>query len=221
MTEPVIQRARSQEAKAQRQEAILQSARSLALAHGVRAVTLTGIAAGVGMHKSAMLRYFETREEIFLRLAREFWGEWAEEVEVELGAVYPARQENLNKRAAQILSSTLVSRPLFCDLLAQVPLNLEHGVSLTAVKDFKIAALAATGRIATSLGETLSIPWSAARNIVATATGMAGALWQMAAPGSNLRKLYEQDPELTHALVDVEPRLVEILAALIRGYAQT
>ena len=43
---------------------------------GIRQVTLTDIADAVGMHKSALLRYFETREEIFLRLTADGWREW-------------------------------------------------------------------------------------------------------------------------------------------------
>ncbi|HKC26734.1 MAG TPA: hypothetical protein VKB75_01860, partial [Jatrophihabitans sp.] len=56
-------------------------------------------------------------------------------------------------------------------------------------------------------------------NTVATATGMAGALWQMAAPGTQLRRFYEGDPELAHAVVDVGPKLTDILTALLTGYA--
>ncbi|WP_343066952.1 hypothetical protein [Streptomyces rectiverticillatus] len=46
-----------------------------------------------------------------------------------------------------------------------------------------------------------------AGNVVATATVMAGALWQMAAPGTELRRLYESDPDLAHSVVDVARRL--------------
>src|ERR1700741_2398126 len=86
MTQPAFARARSSDAKQQRQDAILESARMLASAHGVRGVTLTDIAAGVGMHKSTMLRYFETREEIFLRLAKEAWRDWAADAATQLNA---------------------------------------------------------------------------------------------------------------------------------------
>jgi len=46
---------------------------------------------------------------------------------------------------------------------------------------------------------------------------MAGALWQMAAPGTGLREFYETHPDLSHAVVDVEPRLTRILTALLTG----
>ena len=77
-TSPAFQRARSPEHKAERREAILAAAARLAVRDGVRQVTLTEIAAAVGIHKSALLRYFETREQIFLELTGRAWTEWAE-----------------------------------------------------------------------------------------------------------------------------------------------
>ena len=71
-------RARRPEHKRQRYDAILDAARELATAESVNVVSLAGIAERVGMHKSALLRYFETREEIFLRLAETEWREWAD-----------------------------------------------------------------------------------------------------------------------------------------------
>src|SRR6202048_3803895 len=72
-----FQRARSPEAKQHREDAILAAARSLGAKRGIRQITLTDIADTVGMHKSALLRYFETREQIFLRLPSEDWREWS------------------------------------------------------------------------------------------------------------------------------------------------
>jgi hypothetical protein len=63
----------------------------------------------------------------------------------------------------------------------------------------------------------LAITGRSAVDVIATATSMAGALLQMAAPGTRLRTLYESRPELAHALVDVEPQLTRILAALLTG----
>jgi AcrR family transcriptional regulator len=180
----------------------------------VREVTLTDIAAGVGMHKSTMLRYFETREEIFLRLTAMGWRDWTVDARDRLGAL----GSGVAREAADILASTLVERPLFCDLLAHAPLNLERGVSLAAVKDFKLTAIGAAGEVAAQLGRVVGLEPAPARNVVATATGMAGALWQMAAPGTAVRSLFETDPELAHAVVDVQPRLTDILGALITGY---
>ena len=87
MQEPGFQRARSTAAKHLREAAILEAARTLGAERGIRQVTLTEIAARVGMHKSALLRYFETREEIFLRLTAEGWREWSAALRAELAAL--------------------------------------------------------------------------------------------------------------------------------------
>ncbi|HET6858355.1 MAG TPA: TetR/AcrR family transcriptional regulator [Streptomyces sp.] len=69
-------RARRPEHKQQRRQAILDAARTLGMESGVREVTLRGVALAVGLAKSNVARYFGTREEIFLELAAEAWGEW-------------------------------------------------------------------------------------------------------------------------------------------------
>ncbi|MFJ5262297.1 TetR family transcriptional regulator [Streptomyces sp. NPDC088387] len=213
MSQAVPRRARSAEAKQQRERAILDAARSLGGERSVREVTLTDIAAAVGMHKSAMLRYFETREQIFLALTAEGWRDWSRDVRTRLGEV-----EDIGPGpVAAVLAETLVVRPFFCDLLAQAPLNLERNVSPDAAVAFKKAALAEVDAVRTVLCELLAITEEQAVDVVATATGMAGALHQMAAPGTGLRSLYETHPELSHALVDVGPRLVRVLSALLTG----
>src|SRR5271169_56426 len=84
MMVPDFQRARSAAAKQLRESAILEAARRIGAERGIRQVTLTEIAEAVGMHKSALLRYFETREEIFLRLTAEGWQEWSGALRAEL-----------------------------------------------------------------------------------------------------------------------------------------
>ncbi|MFF1593383.1 TetR/AcrR family transcriptional regulator, partial [Streptomyces sp. NPDC058286] len=86
MSQPAFQRARSAEAKQAREGAILDAARTLGRGRGIRDVTLTDIATEVGMHKSALLRYFETREQIFLELTAEGWREWSASLRANLAA---------------------------------------------------------------------------------------------------------------------------------------
>ncbi|WP_207755794.1 hypothetical protein [Nonomuraea cypriaca] len=54
-------------------------------------------------------------------------------------------------------------------------------------------------------------------NLVTVATSMAGALRQMAEPGPRLRELYRTELQLSHAIVEVPPRLRCIIEALIIG----
>jgi hypothetical protein len=119
---------------------------------------------------------------------------------------------------AAIFAKTLTARPIFCDLLAQAPLNLERNVSLDAVRAFKLVALHEVKEIASALQRQLGLSELQATNIIATAVSMAGALWQMATPGPQVLALYLSEPELAHAIVDVEPRLTHILEGLLTGY---
>lgn len=212
--EPEFRRARSPEAKRQREAAILEAARTLGARRGIRQVTLTDIAAEVGMHKSALLRYFETREEIFLRLTAEGWREWTPDLARrirELTDPAPAR-------VAQAFATTLAARGMFCDLLAQAPLNLERNVSIEAVRAFKLATFAARDILFAALAERLpALTRTDALDVIATAVSVAGAFWQIATPGPEIAELYRSDPRLGHAIVDVEPRLARILTATIQG----
>ncbi|WP_030902785.1 TetR family transcriptional regulator [Streptomyces sp. NRRL F-5126] len=208
-----FQRARSAQAKQAREASILDAARALGARRGIREVTLTDIAAEVGMHKSALLRYFETREQIFLDLTAEGWREWSAALRADLGQ----REQAAPAEVAAAFAATLAARPLFCDLLAQAPLNLERNVSIEAVRTFKLITLEEVSRIGAELHRLLGLGEQPAVDTVATATGMAGALWQMATPGARLRELYTSDPRLGHALVETEPRLRRVLTALLIG----
>ncbi|SCF80999.1 transcriptional regulator, TetR family [Streptomyces sp. DconLS] len=213
MSEPAFQRARSVEAKQAREAAILDAARTLGRVRGVRDVTLTDIAAAVGMHKSALLRYFETREQIFLALTAEGWRDWSAELRADLGR----RSEATSAEVAAVFAGTLAARPMFCDLLAQAPLNLERNVSIESVRSFKLVTLKEVELIGGDLGRLLGLDESQSVDMIATATSLAGALWQMATPGPRLRELYTSDPRLGHAVVEVEPRLNRVLSAYLRG----
>ena len=214
MQEPGFQRARSTAAKHLREAAILEAARRLGTERGIRQVTLTDIATRVGMHKSALLRYFETREEIFLRLTAEGWREWSAALRAELGTL----DESAPSAIAAVFARTLADRGGFCDLLAQAPLNLERNVSVEAVRRFKLVTHTEVDEIASvicTLQPTLS--QADAIDVIAATTSMAGALWQMATPGPEIAALYRSDPRLSHAVVDVEARLRRLTAAILRG----
>jgi AcrR family transcriptional regulator len=210
-----FERARSDEAKSLRERSILDAARALGEARGIREITLTDIADAIGMHKSGLLRYFETREQIFLKLTAIEWEEWS----VEFRAAIADDEVATSGRIAGEFARTLVARPLFCDLLAQTPLNLERHVSMTSVRDFKLVTHREVDAIIESLCQRLPrLTSEQALDVIATATSMAGAQWQMANPGPEAAALYRSDPRLAHAIVDLEPRLARVLTALIDGF---
>ena len=124
------QRARSPEHKEQRREAILAAARELASERSVREVSLGAIGRRVELAKSNLLRYFESREDIFLALLEREWAEWDD-----------AATEQMTADAGDVLARTLGERPLFCDLVTEMASVLERNVSAERVRGFKSGSL--------------------------------------------------------------------------------
>ena len=210
--ETEFRRARTPEHKQQRAADLLDAARRLARDEGARAVTLTEIASTAGVHVSAVRRYFESREEIFLRLADEGWREWALALRERLSA----STDPLG--LARTLAETLDERPLFCDLLAHTPLSLERAVSADVVRSYKRSALAAAHDLAETMGAAVpELGDRAARDLVAMAMALAQSLWQIANPPETLAKLYREDTAVAHARVDFVPRMTRLLHASILG----
>jgi AcrR family transcriptional regulator len=183
-----FQRARRPEQKRQRAAAILDAARELALRDGVGPVSLGAIAAEIGMHKSALLKYFGTREEIFLRLAETEWHDWAASFAVELAAGPPGAAT-----VADVLSRSITERALFCQLLMHSTLTLERNVSLAAVRSSKIAAVAAMDVAVEAVhGALPDLDRESCFELVAGTAVVAAGLWQAAHPPPVVAALYAE-----------------------------
>jgi AcrR family transcriptional regulator len=212
-TEP-FQRARRPEQKEQRREAILAAAAELARRDGVRAVSLSDIARAVGIHKSALLRYFETREQIFLELTAREWRDWEAEVTAALGEIAPGDAEAV----AATLARSFVSRPLLCDLLPHAALNLERHASIEAVRSYKETSIGAVEAVAGALAVPLPELDEAERGeAISYVALLAGSMYQIATPPESLARLYEEEPRLGHFLLDLEGRLARAASVLIAG----
>lgn len=233
-TGPVIsadtyQRARRPEQKLERRDAILGAARELALRDGVRAVSLADIAARVGIHKSALLRYFETREQIFLELTAAAWREWTTALHAELDPAAPdpaslgpadPGSSGAGTRAlvADVFARSFGDRPLLCDLIAHTPLNLERNVSVETVRRYKLTSLAAVDEAAALVRRVLpGLTLAECGEFVAALASLAGAVWQIANPAPVLAELYASDPALSRACVDLTPRLRRTAEILLAG----
>jgi AcrR family transcriptional regulator len=219
-SEATFQRARRPEQKQQRQAAILDAARQLALRDGVRNVSLTDIAERVCIHKSALLRYFETREQIFLELTAQAWHEWARAVHARLDGVSPGPDGPAGPAGlvADVMARSFADRPLLCDLIPHTALNLERHVSVEAVRRYKLTSLGAIGEVVRVVHRILpELTETECTEFVSAMATLAGALWQIANPPEPLAQLYATDPELAHACVDLAPRLKRTASILLSG----
>ena len=192
MAQLAFQRARTEENKRQRAAALVEAARSLALETGVASVTLTAVASRAGIHYSAVRRYFPSHKEVLLHLAAEGWQRWSDKVCEELGqpgAMSPAR-------VAETLANGLAADPLFCDLLANLHLHLEHEVDIERVVDIRRKISAAAIALADAIERALpALGRSGAFDILIAAYSLAATFWHIANPPERLTDAYADEPE--------------------------
>ena len=187
-----FQRARTEENKRRRAAALVEAARSLAVETGVASVTLTAVAGRAGIHYSAVRRYFTSHKEVLLHLAAEGWVRWSGTVCEELGGPGPLSPP----RVAETLANALVADPLFCDLLANLHLHLEHEVDPDRVVEIRRTIAAAAIALADAIERALPVLGrSGAFDILIAAYSLAAAFWQIANPPERLSDVYAEEPE--------------------------
>jgi AcrR family transcriptional regulator len=210
-----FQRARTEEKKRQRAAALVEAARSLALEVGVASVTLTEIASRAGIHYSAVRRYFTSHKEVLLHLAAEGWVRWSDTVCDGLrqpGAMSPSR-------VAETLANGLAADPLFCDLLANLHLHLEHEVDLDRVIEVRRVSTAAVMALADAIEQALpTLGRSGALDVLLAAYSLAAPLWQIAHPPDGLRDAYAEEADVPPDWnIDFAPSLTRLLTATCLG----
>src|SRR4051812_41170271 len=89
-TEPDFQRARSPEQRDARRRAILGAAAELLAEAPLAEISLRELARRVGLSKTNVVRYFETREAVFFALLNQSVGDWLAELPAELPDGDPA-----------------------------------------------------------------------------------------------------------------------------------
>ncbi len=216
MAQLTFQRARTEENKRQRAEALVEAARSLALETGVASVTLTAVANRAGIHYSAVRRYFTSHKEVLLHLAAEGWVRWSATVCAELAEPVPTSPA----RVAETLANGLAADPLFCDLLANLHLHLEHEVAVERVVDIRRTISAAAVAIADAVGRALpALGRSGAFDIVIAAYSLAAAFWHIANPPERLTDAYADEPDVLPPEWNIEfpSALTRVLTATCVG----
>jgi AcrR family transcriptional regulator len=184
-----FQRARTEDKKRQRAAALVEAARSLALESGVASVTLTDVASRAGVHYSAVRRYFTSHKEVLLHLAAEGWARWSNTVCEKLREPGPMSPS----RVAEVLADGLAADPLFCDLLANLRLHLEHEVEIDRVLEVKQISTAAVTSLADAIEEALPrLGRAGAYDVILAAYSLAAPLWQAANPPKKLAEAYAE-----------------------------
>lgn len=100
-------------------------------------------------------------------------------------------------RVSETLASGLAADPLFCDLLANLHLHLEHEVDLDMVVEIRRSSAAAVMSFAEAIEQALpALGRLGALDILLAAYSLAAPLWQIAHPPQGLTDAYAEEPEV-------------------------
>jgi AcrR family transcriptional regulator len=224
----MFQRARSEEQREARRQAILAAAAAMLTEMPVADVTLNELSRRSGLAKSNVLRYFESREAVLLELLDAAWRDWLGQLDEDLpgaagsgaagsgpAGTGPAGR---GRALATALAASLAARPMLCDLLSAQAAVLERNVSPQVAAQYKRASIAgidALGRLVRRCLPELGEP-DAARLAGATVL-MTAALWPHTHPSAAMLAAYEADPELAALRLDFAATLSEVLEVLAAG----
>ncbi len=208
------QRARSEEDKAQRSEDLLDAAEALALElGGVRFITVAPVTDRAGLHRTGVRRYYANKEELLLKLAERSWQKWGDAV-----VIAAEGQVGLDPgETARLVSATLISQPVFCDLITHVPLHLEGDVGTERAREYKANAFAAYDVIVGALDAASILTADQLIRLLEAALPIAGWFWQLAHPTPSLAALYEEVPAWGHNQEDFERKLSYLLEVTALG----
>lgn len=214
MSPPDFQRARQPQQKRQRQEDILRAAREFLDEEGLNALTLNGLARKVGLAKSNLYRYFETREAILLHILWEDWSSWAEAWERELPRL---RAKNRRLRVARYIAESAVERPHMCELISVLASVLEQNMSVDQIRSFKRSVMVLVQRMAVALHKALpDISPIQHVEVVRYMYALIGSIWPTTHPAAAVETVLSE-PEFKGVYIGFVPEFSRGIYLILRG----
>lgn len=183
-------------------------------------VSLNELSRRVGLAKSNVLRYFESREAVLLDLLDHAWKEWLAALPDLLASAVDehAPADVRADSVATVLSHSLAERRIFCDLLSAQAAVLERNVSPEVAARYKRAAVADVVAMAELVGRRLpELGADGALHLCSMTIMAVGAAWSHAQPSAAMLTAYENDAELAKFELDFSDTAREMIATLAVG----
>jgi AcrR family transcriptional regulator len=204
-----FQRARSEEQREIRRRAIMDTAAAMLGEMPVAELSLNELSRRVGLAKSNVLRYFESREAVLLELLDDFLRAWLADLSDELAegvdAGLPATERA--HQLAETLSRSLADRRVLCELFGAQGGVLEHNVSVEVVLRHKRASLDSLRTMVELVRRHLPELGEHTQTVCLLVMIMAGALSSYCPPPASVLAAYQADPALAELPVDLHESL--------------
>ncbi|PRY10784.1 TetR family transcriptional regulator [Kineococcus rhizosphaerae] len=213
-----FQRARTEEQREARRQAILEAAAAMLEEMPVADVSLNELSRRVGLAKSNVLRYFDSREGVLLELLTSATREWVGELSRALPALDPAAPlPSRAEQVADVVARTLSARRVLCDLVGAQGSVLEHNVTVDVVRHHKHVA----HRLLAEVGELLRgvLPeLGASADVVGFQVAVfAAALAPYSSPSAAVLAAYAADPGLAALHQELPDSLRQAVRTVLLG----
>ena len=211
-------RARRPEEIAQRREEIVLAAAALLDQRPLESISLNAIASQAGMAKSAVYRYFESREAIFLKILEADFRHWLDDVEV---AFAPLSGSNDVERVAAELAGAVLRHPRLCWLVSALASVLEYNLSEEVVLAFKQQSLQLGMRLVSILqGALPAIAVQQLVDFLHPALALIAGLWPLSHPSETVSKIMAR-PEFAPFKPDFEVHFRNTVCTILAGLMQS
>lgn len=212
-----FKRARSAEQRLARRRQILVTAAAMLTEMPVAKLSLNELSRRVGLAKSNVLRYFESREAVLLELLEAELQDWVDDLErsTEPEAGTPRERGD---RLADTVAVSMARRPVLCDLLAAQASVLEHNISAEVAIRHKHAVRRSVQALARLVERHLpELDTGDAAILVETILLIAMTAWPCSQPSEATLAAYACDPELAAMRLDFTEVLGRSVAITISG----
>ncbi|WP_433801154.1 TetR/AcrR family transcriptional regulator [Actinomycetospora sp. CA-084318] len=211
-----FRRARTDDQRDERRRAVLGVLAEMLTEMPVAQVSLNELARRVGLAKSNVLRYVESREAALLALLDERLVEWVSALEDAPPAAGTARDRV--DALAGLLATTLTDRPVLCDLLAAQSAVLERNVSTEVALRYKQGLREVGLRLAVVVRRSLAeLDDDDAFRLGAGTLLCAGTVFTACRPTPAMAAVYDLDPTLAEMRVALPDTLRDLVAVFASG----
>ncbi|RKF14493.1 TetR/AcrR family transcriptional regulator [Alginatibacterium sediminis] len=208
------QRARTDENKSSRKEAIYHAAFTLFKNNGYYKVSFNAIAVEAGFTKSNMYRYFSSKDEIFLNVFANLFELWAADFSQQLRAL---EQDVSAKYFADVWLNSMLSQPKLLDLMPILFTSLERNSSFEQLLAFKRLSKNLLYRLTLDITKVYpDIEGEKAFKLLNLCYAATTNSWTATTQSDALKKLYKLD-EFQALKPDFEKDLTTSIEIIIRG----
>ena len=214
-----FQRARSEEQREVRRRAILETAAAMLEEMPLADVSLNELSRRVGLAKSNVLRYFDSREGVLLELMQSVLQDWLAELAVELATGVDAGLSLVprGEQLSAVLARSLAANRTLCDLLGAQGGVLERNVTAEVVARHKRATLVQLTETADLLRRYVPELGAAAETFCFQSMVLAGALAPYSSPPPGVRAAYEAEPALAVLHLELQDSLQLAIRTMLLG----